>query len=117
VGHGALPGECRVAWFAVRPGVASCAPCCARHIPAMSRMPRRRGRDNGCSRRPQSGAGATFAAMTAPEIRLTPSTARALRCRAQLLTAAAAAETPVAAARHMLALQAQNANAARWALG
>lgn len=55
--------------------------------------------------------------MTAPEIRLTPSTARALRCRAQLLTAAAASETPVAAARHMLALQAQNANAARWALG
>lgn len=67
--------------------------------------------------RPQSAAGVTFAAMTAPEIRLTPSTARALRCRAQLLAPAEAAETPVAAVRHMLALQAQNANAARWAVG
>lgn len=55
--------------------------------------------------------------MTAPDVRLTPSAARAARCRAQLLTADSAAPDPVAAARHMLALQAQNAGAARWALG
>ncbi|MFD5868865.1 winged helix DNA-binding domain-containing protein [Corynebacterium sp. NPDC060344] len=50
-------------------------------------------------------------------LELTPSAARAARCRAQLLTAKDRAADPVSAVRHMLALQAQNAKAARWAVG
>ena len=50
-------------------------------------------------------------------LELTPSAARAARCRAQLLTAKDRAADPVSAVRHMLAMQAQNAKAARWAVG
>lgn len=50
-------------------------------------------------------------------LELTPSAARAARCRAQLLTAKDRAADPVAAVSHMLAMQAQNAKAARWAVG
>ncbi|MFC3850365.1 winged helix DNA-binding domain-containing protein [Corynebacterium hansenii] len=50
-------------------------------------------------------------------VSLTPVAARAARCRAQLLTAKDRAADPVAVARHMLALQGQNAKAARWAVG
>ena len=50
-------------------------------------------------------------------LELTPSAARAARCRAQLLTAKDRAPDPVSAVRHMLAMQAQNAKAARWAVG
>lgn len=50
-------------------------------------------------------------------LELTPAAARAARCRAQLLTAKDRAADPPAAVRHMLALQAQNAKAGRWAVG
>ena len=50
-------------------------------------------------------------------LELTPSAARAARCRAQLLTAKDHASGPVSVVRHMLAMQAQNAKAARWAVG
>lgn len=50
-------------------------------------------------------------------LQLTPTAARAARCRAQLLTAKDRAADPVSAVRHMLAMQAQNAKAARWAVG
>lgn len=50
-------------------------------------------------------------------LELTPTAARAARCRAQLLTAKDRAADPVSAVRHMLAMQAQNAKAARWAVG
>ena len=50
-------------------------------------------------------------------LELTPAAARAARCRAQLLTAKDRAADPVSAVRHMLAMQAQNAKAARWAVG
>ncbi|WP_295624318.1 winged helix DNA-binding domain-containing protein [uncultured Corynebacterium sp.] len=50
-------------------------------------------------------------------ITLTPSAARAARCRAQLFTAKDRAADPVSAVRHMLAMQAQNPKAARWAVG
>ena len=50
-------------------------------------------------------------------LQLTRTAARAARCRAQLLTAKDRAADPVSAVRHMLAMQAQNAKAARWAVG